>query len=50
MANSNRPSKWADPSVRPTQSPFTPSPVRERRRHESAASRKRNGQGQGKVR
>lgn len=50
MANSNRSSKWADPSVRPTQTPFTPSPIRERARKLAAGARKRNGQGKGKVR
>lgn len=45
MANSNRPSKFADPTVRPYRQPFSPSAHRERKLNEAAFKRKRNRQG-----
>lgn len=42
MSYSNRPSKFADPTKRPNQAPFSPSPHRERKLKEGDAARKRN--------
>lgn len=42
MAYSNRPSKFADPTKRPNQAPFSPSAHRERKLKTAAAARKKN--------
>ncbi len=39
---SNRPSKFADPTVRPNQQPFSPSVHRQRKLALAAAARKKN--------
>jgi hypothetical protein len=45
MSYSNRPSKSADPSIRPNRTPFSPSVYRERKLKDGAAARKRNRKG-----